>query len=165
MNGTLSVRERVAEFYAMETALLDDHRLHDWLDLMHDEVRYVMPMLETRQGPPSTNTNPTFYLYNDDKASLEQRVARLDTGLALVEFPTSATQRSVTDILIISATESELQVRSSFSVTQARDEENETRFVGRRVDRLTANDDSLQVVRRDILLVHYVLPRTISIFF
>jgi 3-phenylpropionate/cinnamic acid dioxygenase small subunit len=122
-------------------------------------------MLETRQGPPSTNTNPTFYLYNDDKASLEQRVARLDTGLALVEFPTSATQRSVTDILVISSTESAIQVRSSFSVTQARDEENETRFVGRRVDRLTARNDSFQVIRRDILLVHYVLPRTISIFF
>lgn len=165
MNGVVSLRERVADFYAYETALLDDHRYHDWLRLMHDDVRYVMPMLETRQGPPSTNSNPTFYLYNDDKHSLEQRVARLDTGLALVEFPTSATQRSVSDILIMSSTETDLQVRSSFSVVQARDEENETRFAGRRIDRLAIDGDALRVLRRDILLVHHVLPRTISLFF
>ena len=165
MNATSSVRERVADFYAYETALLDDHRFHDWLELMHDDVRYVMPMRETRQGPPSTNLNPIFYLYNDDKHSLEQRVARLDTGLALVEFPTSATQRSVSDILIMSSTDNAIEVRSSFSVIQARDEQNETRFVGRRIDRLRSEDDALRVLRRDILLVHYVLPRTISIFF
>ena len=148
MNGTLTVRERIADFYAWETALLDDHRYHDWLDLMHDDVRYVMPVLETRQGPASTNTNPIFYLFNDDKQSLAQRVARLDTGLALVEFPASATQRSVSDILLMSSTDTELQVRSSFSVVQSRDESSETRFAGRRIDRLRFDGDALRVIRR-----------------
>jgi len=101
MNTGLSLRERLAEFYAYETALLDDDQLHEWLDLMDDDVRYVMPMRETRQGKPSTNPNPTFYLYNDDKESLKSRVARFDTGLALVESPPSATQRLVSDILVL----------------------------------------------------------------
>jgi 3-phenylpropionate/trans-cinnamate dioxygenase subunit beta len=165
ISTTTELRHRVSDFYAYETALLDDGRLREWLDLLEDDVRYVMPMRETRQGSPSANGNPIFYLYNDDKRSLEQRIARLETGLALVESPPSATQRCVTDILVLSQTAEMLEIRSSFSVVQARDEMNETHFVGRRTDHLTIGSHTLRVRRRDILLVHYVLPRTISLFF
>jgi len=165
MNTGLSLRERLAEFYAYETALLDDDQLHEWLDLMDDDVRYVMPMRETRQGKPSTNPNPTFYLYNDDKESLKSRVARFDTGLALVESPPSATQRLVSDILVLETAPDHVDVRSSFWVLQVRDETNETLFAGHRKDRLRIIGDGFRVLRRDITLAHYVLPRTISLFF
>jgi 3-phenylpropionate/cinnamic acid dioxygenase small subunit len=160
-----SVRERVAAFYAHETMLLDDGRLRDWLELVDDEVRYIMPMRETRMGPPADNPNPPFYLYNDDKASLLTRVARLETGMALVESPPSATQRLVTDIHILSANAAFVEARSSFLVVQVRDEQNETQFTGRRTDRLRVTGEGFRLVRRDILLVHFVLSRTISMFF
>jgi hypothetical protein len=41
----------------------------------------------------------------------------------------------------------------------------ETTFAGRRIDRLKVTPDGFRVLRRDMLLVHYVLPRTISVFF
>ena len=120
---------------------------------------------ETRLGPPAENANPTFYLYNDDKASLELRVARLETGMALVESPVSATQRTVTDVLVLEQSPTHAVARSSFFVLQVRDEQNETLFAGRRTDRLKIVGDAFRIVRRDILLAHYVLPRTISMFF
>lgn len=166
MTGVESgLRERVAAFYAYETYLLDEGRFHEWLELMDDEIRYVMPMRETRQGPPSANPNPPFYLFNDDKESLETRVARLDTGLALVESPPSATQRLVSDVLVLAHEGESVEARSTFFVLQVRDETNETLFSGRRTDRLRVAGDGFRVVRRDILLAHFVLPRTISLFF
>jgi 3-phenylpropionate/cinnamic acid dioxygenase small subunit len=160
-----AIRDQVAQFYALETALLDDGRFHEWLDLIDDDVRYVMPMRETRLGPPPEAEGPIFYLFNDDKASLETRVARLDTGFALVESPPSATQRLVTDLLIMHVDDEYVDVRSSFLVFQVRDERNETLFVGRRIDRLRSTAGALRLLRREILLAHYVLPRTISLFF
>ena len=159
------LRERVGAFYAYETMLLDENRLREWLELIDDDVRYIMPMRETRLGPPSQNDNPTFYLYNDDKDSLVTRVARLETGMALVESPPSATQRLVTDVLVLGAGPVHVDVRSSFLVLQVRDERNETTFGGRRTDRLRITADGFRLLRRDILLVHYVLPRTVSMFF
>src|SRR5665213_690323 len=115
-----------------------------------------MPMRETRLGAPRKTTGPTFYLYNDDKDSLITRVARLETGMALVESPVSATQRLVTDIHVIDRSPAHVDVRSSFLIVQARDEQNETTFAGRRTDRLKITADGFRVLRRDMLLVHYV---------
>ena len=77
----------------------------------------------------------------------------------------SATQRLVTDIHVLDSGPAHVDVRSSFLVVQARDEQNETTFAGRRIDRLKVVGDGFRVLRRDMLLVHYVLPRTISMFF
>lgn len=159
------ISERVTRFYAYETLLLDDNRLHEWLDLVDDDVLYTMPMRETRLGEEPKDQPPTFYLFNDDKTSLETRVARLDTGFALVESPVSATQRLVTDVFILEATAAHIDVRSSILVFQVREERNETLFVGHRTDRLRIIGDELRLLRRDIRLAHYVLPRTISLFF
>lgn len=160
-----ALRERVAAFYAYETMLLDENRLREWLELFDESVRYVMPMRETRLGPPSDISNPTFYLFNDDKESLVTRVARLETGMALVESPPSATQRLVTDVLVLDRSADHVDVRSSFLCLQVRDERNETTFAGHRTDRLAFAGEGFRVLRRDILLAHYVLPRTIGIFF
>lgn len=165
MQLDVALRERVTAFYAYETMLLDENRLREWLDLFTDDVRYVMPMRETRMGPPVDNPNPTFYLFNDDKESLVTRVARLETGMALVESPPSATQRLVSDVLVLERGAEHVDVRSSFLVLQVRDEQNETLFAGRRIDRLLFYEDAFRVCRRDMLLAHYVLPRTVGIFF
>ena len=161
----VSLRDRVAAFYAYETMLLDENWLREWLDVCDAEIRYVMPMRETRLGPPSSNPYPPFYLYNDDKSSLETRVARLETGMALVESPPAAAQRLVTDVHVVRSDASSVEARSSFIAVQVRDEQNETQFTGRRTDHLRIVDGGFRIVRRDILLVHYVLSRTISMFF
>jgi 3-phenylpropionate/cinnamic acid dioxygenase small subunit len=160
-----SLRERVCAFYAYETMLFDDGRLREWLDLLTDDVRYVAPMRESRLGQPPATDAPTFMLFDDDRNSLMLRVARLETGMALVELPPSATQRLVTDVHILSRDNNEVFVRSSFLVLQVRDEMNETLFAGRRTDRLVLSDDAIKIRRRDILLAHFVLPRTISMLF
>lgn len=164
MHVDIALREQIGAFYSYETMLLDDNRLREWLELIDEDARYVLPMRETRLGPARMSTSPTFYLYNDDKDSLITRVARLETGMALVESPVSATQRLITDIHVLEHGPEHVDVRSSFLITQARDEMNETTFTGRRTDRLKIVDGGFRILRREMLLVHYVLPRTISMF-
>lgn len=163
----LRLRERIVAFYAYETALLDDARYHAWLDLFDEDARYMMPMRETRQGavPKREEGLPVFYVFDETKESLQARVARLDTGLALVESPPSSTQRMVTDVSVADVTGDEVVVRSSFLVYELRDERNDAFFIGRRQDRLRRRDDGFRIARRDITLAQYVLPRAISVFF
>ena len=163
----LRLRELVCDFYAGETELLDDGRYHEWLELLDDEITYVMPMSERRQGPPTEADErlPGFLLFNEDKASLTTRVARLDTGLALVEMPPSLTQRLVTDVRIVAADGKSVEARSSFLVYTVRDEANEDFFIGRRRDMLLVHGDSFRIKRREITLAQLLLPRSIAMFF
>jgi 3-phenylpropionate/cinnamic acid dioxygenase small subunit len=159
----------ITRFYAKETALLDDGDLKSWLKLFADDIRYTMPMRESVQGEDAVDLidreGLQFYLFNDDKESLELRVERLYTGLAPGETPPSVTQRLVTDILLTDTSTDEVEVRSSFLVFQVRHDFHETIFAGRRMDRLRPMDDDFQIARRKILLAQSVLPRTVSIFF
>lgn len=93
------------------------------------------------------------------------RVARLETGLAPGETPRTATQRLVTDVLVTESTGQEISVRSSVLVLQLRHERHESTFAGRRKDLLRLEAAGFRIARREITLLHRVLPRTISIFF
>lgn len=160
------LQHRVTAFYAYETMLLDDFLFDEWVALFTDDSRYVMPFLESTQNSSRPSSSlPAFHLFNDDKESMLMRVARLNTGLAPGETPRTVTQRFVTDILVTAVAGPEVSVRSSVLVLSVRHERHESSFAGRRKDVLRADGNTFQIARREITLMHSVLPRTISIFF
>ena len=75
MEADVALREQIGAFYAYETMLLDENRLREWLELIDDDIRYVMPMRETRLGAPRESTDA-------DLLSLQRRqgVARHARG-------------------------------------------------------------------------------------
>jgi 3-phenylpropionate/cinnamic acid dioxygenase small subunit len=159
-------RERVSAFYAYEYALLDDNELGAWMELLDDDVRYFMSLAETVLGSEQENTGlPPFYLYNEDKGSIVARVARLQSGLTLVESPPSSVHRTVSNVVILEDDGALVQARTNVSLFEARDEQNEYQFFARRVDRLRWTADGFRIKHRSIRLAQFVLPHTISHFF
>jgi 3-phenylpropionate/cinnamic acid dioxygenase small subunit len=164
----LALRERIGAFYAYEVALLDDCRFREWLELLDHDIRYVMPMREITAEPDPDEFDerlPRYFLLDEDRASLEMRVARIETGLSLTDTPPSAVQRFVTNVLVTGQTEDCVEVRSGILVFHVRDERNEVHYAGRRTDRLRKVGAKLRLLRREIKLVAHVLPKSISIFF
>ena len=163
----VELRLRIHEFYARETMLLDDGRLHEWLELVAEDVKYTMPFPESSTHPEDDDDGlPPFLLFNDDYESLKLRISRLDTGLAPGETPRTITQRVVSDILVTDVSDDEVGVRSSVIVFLVRHERHECFFIGKRQDVLRLDEHAgLLLAARVITLAHSVLPRAISIFF
>lgn len=162
----LLLQMKVNQFYAKETMLLDEGKLQEWLDLLADDVRYIMPPAESQNNPAQSSGSdlPHFMLFNDDLESLKLRVARLSTGLAPGETPRTITQRLVTDILITSIEKNTIETRSSIVLFQVR-QRHERFFIGHRNDTLNLYDDVIKLRARTIMLSYSVLPSTISVFF
>lgn len=90
-------RLAVEDFLYREAALLDEWRLDEWLALMTEDVRYLVPATDLPEGDPQV----TLGLIDDDLARLRGRVERLNSAKAYREFPWSRTRRLVTNVRLI----------------------------------------------------------------
>jgi 3-phenylpropionate/cinnamic acid dioxygenase small subunit len=166
--STGSLQQEIERFLYEEAWLLDEQRFHDWLDLLADDIHYVMPTTETVEGKPRAFDNSDVQLgyFNEDKHSLTMRVKQIDTGLRHVENPTSRTRRLITNVMVDPAdTADEVVARSSFLIIQIRHGAHTSQFSGTREDRLRRVEGQWKLARRTIVLTETLLPRTLSIFF
>jgi dibenzofuran dioxygenase beta subunit len=152
------------QFLFHEAMLLDDGRFDEWLDLFDDDVLYFMPTREvTSNRGDGVRRLGELPFFEDDKAHLRARVQRLKGALAHAEDPPSRTRRLVSNVAIADGAPDLPKVRCNFIVFQSRLETTETFYVGRREDWLRPAGAAWKIARREIVLDHAVIPRTISI--
>ncbi len=169
MSVSSDVQLEVANFLFAEANLLEENRLHEWLDLLTDDVRYSMPIRSNPQPTMHGRNSPeglAFGYYDEDKDSLTLRVQRLDTGLAHAELPATITQRMISNIRVEEGdTRNELIAHSSFLIYQERRGRYSGTIVGKRRDKLRRENAKLKISERHISLAQTILPSTVSIFF
>ena len=176
------VTREVEQFLYREARLLDEQRFHEWLELFTDDVRYWMAGRSNRYPKRSKAIailDPDRYveddmtredelaIFDEDKQTLGQRVARLDTGMAWAEDPPSRTRHLVTNIeLAPGGTPSEILVHSNFIAYRSRGETEQDFYVGARRDRLRRVDGEWKIAERKVTLDQNVLlAKNVSIFF
>ena len=175
------IRE-VEQFLYREARLLDERRLHEWVELFTEDVRYWMPMRSTRypaeskaigllgQGQERSTERgqeEELALLDETKATLQARIARLDTGMAWAEDPPSRTRHMISNIEVEEGDmASELKVYSNYLVYRTRGETEQDFYIGRREDVLRRIDGVWKIARRKIILDQNVLlAKNVSIFF
>jgi len=176
------VGREVEQFLYREARLLDERRFHEWLELLTDDVHYWMAARTNRYPRRSKAIailDPARYveddmtkedelaIFDETKATLGGRVARLDTGMAWAEDPPSRTRHLITNIEVEPGdAEAELEVYSNFIVYRSRSETEQDFYVGARRDVLRRVDGAWKIASRKITLDQNVLlAKNVSIFF
>jgi 3-phenylpropionate/cinnamic acid dioxygenase small subunit len=165
----------VEQFLYREARLLDEGRFDEWLDLLDDDVRYVMPTRPVRQvrsssaaqaegnGPPTT----VLHYLEEDRASLTQRIERLRAGNAWAEVPPSRTTRVVSNVVAERSATGTVAATSNLVLYRQRLADEVELFAGRRDDRLVpAGEHGFRLAARTITLTANVLPgKNLSLLF
>ena len=166
-----ALREEVTQFLNQEAKLLDDQELHDWLDLITDDIEYRVPVRVTRErGAEQSEFSEKANIFKEDQLSLDARVRRFDKEYAWSENPPTRTRRFVSNILLgeggADIPDNEVAVRSNVFVYRAKEDEVDPNFIcGQRIDRLRRVDGELKLASRTVELDHTVLDtRPLSIF-
>ncbi len=128
----------IEQFLYLEAALLDERRFREWLELIGEDISYVLStntlaqVRDRRRGlqPPTT------YIFNETKYQLERRVARLETGLAWSEEPATRTRHCVTNVRVLSVAGDEVEIACNYMVHRASKARDHHTFIGTRRDRL-----------------------------
>jgi 3-phenylpropionate/cinnamic acid dioxygenase small subunit len=175
------IRE-VEQFLYREARLLDERRFDEWLQLFTDDVHYWMSGRRSRYPRGSKAIailDPDRYaeeelvrddelaLFDETKATLAARIARLGSGMAWAEDPPSRTRHLITNVGVAPAEKpDELAVQSNFILYRSRAEREQDFYVGARQDVLRREGQGWKIARRRLVLDQNVLSaKNVSVFF
>lgn len=164
------LRFEIEEFLYNEADLLDERRYEEWLDLLTEDMRYFMPMRRNVpfDEPERENTVPRREMswFDEGKATLTQRVRQIRTGAHWCEEPFSRVTHMVSNVRLTEVGPTEVTVHCRFLVYRNRLEDEQSFFIGRRIDTLRRVEDSWKIARREVILDQNVLlAKNLTTFF
>jgi 3-phenylpropionate/cinnamic acid dioxygenase small subunit len=168
----MELLHEVTDFLYHEVDLLDERDYKEWLNLLHPEVRYFVPIA---RNVPRTSTAEYTREQQDNAwmdegyATLEKRVKQLLTNIHWAEEPPSRVSHLITNTRLVSVDgepgERSVTVRSRFFVYQNRIDDEVNHFVGKRTDTLIEMDGSWKLKHRTVHLDQSVLlAKALTVF-
>lgn len=158
----------IEQGYYREAWLLDREQFRAWLTMLTADIFYWMPIRENRyrkdKRPELTEDTPG--IYEDTFRDLEERIARLESGMVWMEDPATRIRRLISNVIAeYGEKENEYHVYSNFIVYRNRRLRDESWHVGTREDILRRESGELKIARRTVFLdQRVVLDKNIYIF-
>ena len=162
----------VTQFFYREADLLDYREYAEWLQLLHPEVRYFIPLV---RNVPRMRDNE-FTREQQDNAwmdegytTLEKRVKQILTNIHWAEEPPSRVSHLITNTVLVSVEgepgSREVTTRSRVFVYQNRIDDEVNHFVGKRIDTLAETDGGWLLKHRTVHLDQSVLlAKALTVF-
>lgn len=142
-----------------EAWLLDAQTYREWLDLLTDDIHYLMPVRVTTALGTGFDTAPGMAHFDEDKYSLSRRVARFETKHAWTEDPPSRLRHHLANVrTFATADAAHLVVDSATLLFRSRGDVHQGAVVSAgREDLLRQTSDGWKLARRTIMVDDSVL--------
>jgi phthalate 3,4-dioxygenase beta subunit len=156
---SLELHFELSSFLVAEAETLDQHRYAEWLELLTDDIRYLMPVRVTTARDSHVDVLGNMAHFDEDHFSLEKRVQRLLTEYAWTEDPPSRTRRFVSNVRAFEGDAAdEFIVKSYLLLFRSRGDVQPSDFVSaERADLLRRDGGRLRLARREIVVDEAVL--------
>ncbi|MFP5072189.1 3-phenylpropionate/cinnamic acid dioxygenase subunit beta [Pseudonocardia nantongensis] len=137
-----------------EAWLLDAQSYSEWLDLLTDDIHYLMPVRVSTALGAGYDTSPGMAHFDEDKYSLSRRVARFLTEHAWTEDPPSRLRHHLSNVRTFAADDPDhLVVESATLLFRSRGDVREGSFVSAgREDLLRSTPEGWKLARRTIMV-------------
>jgi len=141
-------RRQVENFLYREARLMDGHAYDEWLALWTDDALYWVPSNDDDFDPERHVS-----IVYENRAGLEDRVARLKSGAAYAQDPKSRLSRVVSNVEVEEGDNGELTVYSTFNLTALRRRRMDI-FAGHSIYKLRRHGDSFKIAYKKVLLIN-----------
>ena len=170
IDDRIRLQFEVQEFLFLEAELLDRQAYAEWLELLDEDVVYWAPVVESvefrNRSANRVADSGEMALFEETKATLKMRVARLSFPGAWAEAPPSRTRHFISNVIARSGSDGSISARSNFHIFRSRLEREEDNYYGSREDQFTRRDGVLRLVSRKIIVAQAVLTaRSVTTFF
>lgn len=135
-------RTEVEDFLINEAALLDEWKLEEWLTLVADDGRYLVPSLDS----PESDHRTALFLISDDRRNLGSRVKQLLSRTTWAELPRSRTRRLVSNVRILEQVRDQAKITANFAIWRFQHDATDC-YVGRYLHLLVRGPDGSLLFR------------------
>jgi 3-phenylpropionate/cinnamic acid dioxygenase small subunit len=149
---TSSLQQRVEQFLFQQSELLDGKHWGAYIDLFEDDGIYWMPV-----APEQTEWQDSPSIFAEDKRMMQIRMGRVTHPNAWSQAPNWATSHVVGNVVIESASESEISVRSRFHMIELR-RDNLRHFAGIYRHTLKARGEQFKIALQRVDLLNAQAP-------
>lgn len=140
-------RHQIENFLYREARLMDEHEYEEWLSLWADDALYWVPA-----NRDDIDTSREVSIIYDDRARLEERIARLTSGAAWAQDPPSHLRRMIANVEV-EEENGEVMAHSNFNLTEFRRDEQNV-YAGRVTHKLRPRDGGgFEIVYKKVALV------------
>lgn len=172
----LQLTAEVSDFYYQEADLIDERQFKEWLELLHDDVKYFMPMrrnVKFGQHAERENTRQgqDISWFDEGKWTLTKRVEQILTGVHYAEEPLSRTSHLLSNVRVLDISTTEegrrlVKTSCRFLVYLNRVEYEVNTMAGKRYDTIIETAEGWKVLDREIILDQNVLlVKNLTTFF
>jgi 3-phenylpropionate/cinnamic acid dioxygenase small subunit len=142
-----------------EAYLLDAQAYEEWLELLTEDIHYLMPVRVTTALGAGFDTSPGMAHFDEDKYSLSRRVARFLTEHAWTEDPPSRLRHHLSNVRTFATGDPDhLVVDSATLLFRSRGDVREGSFISAgREDLLRRTGAGWKLARRTILVDEAVM--------
>jgi 3-phenylpropionate/cinnamic acid dioxygenase small subunit len=151
--------QEAVHFLLNEAEILDAGDYKEWLNCLTDDVIYQIPVRVTRERNAATSFSNTAWHMNEDRASLEMRIARTYTEYNWSEDPASRTRHFLTNFRLAEASSegenTEVKLKSNLLLYRSKFDQTSYHLISaERQDTLRKIGDEWKICRRLVLLDH-----------
>ena len=154
-------RAEVEDFLYREAALLDGWKLEEWLGLLTEDARYLVPPNDHPDAAPEG----TLFILADDIVRIRERIKRLMSPECHAEYPHSRTRRMISNVRIVSKDGDRIAVAANFVCYRFRRFERLREYVGSYLYVLKREGRELRIVERRVVIDAHELGSLGSVSF
>jgi 3-phenylpropionate/cinnamic acid dioxygenase small subunit len=155
-------QRQLERFYFHEARLLDNRQYLQWLTLLSEDVRYIIPSEHELEGEDSMGCPHR----EEGYILLMLRAERAYKINSWSENPPARTRRIVGNIELMEHSSDTLSVLSNFHLYYARPGSDTIVYSGQRRDTLLSQTDGFRIVRREVVLDYAAIELpTLGLFF
>jgi 3-phenylpropionate/cinnamic acid dioxygenase small subunit len=156
---SLELRRIFEEILYYESSLISSNQLDEWTQLLHDDVRYWIPVRANRDiGTEDLHRANLICHIDDDRTTLVLRAQRATGGFSYADNPTPRVRHFVTNVRLVARDGEKFTVSSNVVVWRSHVGLPDHALVGGRIDRWVRNGDDWLLLERRVELDQDSIP-------
>jgi 3-phenylpropionate/cinnamic acid dioxygenase small subunit len=156
---------RCADLLYREAAYLDERRWSEWLALYTEDAEFWLPTWDEDGRPTDDPQAQLSLIYYSNRAGLEDRVWRIQSGLSPASSPLIRTCHLITNVRITDVVNDQPHVSSHWQVQIYRPEKQQSfAYFGFYEHMLRPEADNLRIARKKIILLNDVVESVLDIY-